>query len=89
MTKNGDKWIENAESLTHSFQNAVEYNRRDDGLIAAWGMMEFLQETVAALKSNSIADEDPGRVALFNTDGTARTLDEIRIEAMRKAGRTR
>lgn len=58
VTDDWDKWADEAGHLAYKFQNAVEYNQRDDEFATAWDMMEFLQETVAALKSNPLGDYD-------------------------------
>lgn len=60
VTDDWDKWAEEAGHLAYKFQNAVEYSQRDDEFAAGMEMMEFLQETVAALKSNGSLDSDVG-----------------------------
>lgn len=58
VTDDWDKWAETATKLASRFQQAVDCNQRDDEFATAWDMMEFLQETVAALKSNGALDYD-------------------------------
>lgn len=50
------KWTEEASLLASRFKLAVDCNQRDDEFATAWDMMEFLQETVAALKSNNLTE---------------------------------
>lgn len=50
VTDDWGKWSDTARCLAFMYQKAVEYNQRDDEFAAGMDMMEFLQETVAALK---------------------------------------
>lgn len=58
VTDDWGEWAKTASELAFKFQLAVDYNQRDDEFATAWDMMEFLQETVAALKSNASLDYD-------------------------------
>lgn len=51
-------WSYYANKLTDAFRLAVDSNNRDDEFATAWDMMEFLQKTVAALKSNGALEYD-------------------------------
>lgn len=58
VTDDWGKWSEAATELANKFRLAVDCNQRDDEFATAWDMMEFLQETVAALKSNATLEYD-------------------------------
>lgn len=86
VTDDWDKWVKTATDLAYRFQLAVEYNARDDEFAAGMDMMEFLQKTVAALKSEDVKDTSRARSNRLEFHGPALDLSNWEHKHLFDAG---